>query len=82
MALLSAPPASEGVDELAEFYSRFEKIKDFHRKNQNLNARELVNEIDELVNSDGLEKVTVEDPDEQRTETIVIDREFCWVNTN
>lgn len=76
LALLSAPPAGEGVDELAEFYTRFEKIKDFHKKNQNINAREFLNEIDELVHSDGLETIQVEDPESGLIETTVIDREF------
>jgi len=35
-----------------------------------------------MVNSDGLEKVTVEDPENERTETIVIDRELPWHRLN
>lgn len=71
LSLLSAPAPGEGVDELAEFYTRFEKVKDFHRKNTNLNARALINAIDDLVNSDGLQTVEVEGEEEP----VVIDRE-------
>lgn len=67
---LTAPPAGEG-DELAEFYTRFEKIKDFHKKNTNINARQLINEIEDMVQSDGLEKVQVEGEEEP----IIVDRE-------
>lgn len=72
LSLLSAPAPGEGVDELAEFYTRFEKVKDFHRKNPGINARALINEIDEMVNSDGLQTVEVEGEEEP----IVIDREW------
>lgn len=72
LALLSAPAPGEGVDELAEFYTRFEKVKDFHRKNNNLNARALINEIDEMVHSDGLHAVEVEGEEEP----VVTDREL------
>ena len=47
-----------------EFYRRFDKIKDFHAKNRNINARAFVNELDELVKGDGLEKVYVDDDSE------------------
>lgn len=72
LSALTAPAKGEG-DELAEFYSRFEKIKDFHRKNTNINARQLINEIEDMVNSDGLEKVQVEGEEEP----IIVDREFA-----
>lgn len=68
---LTAPPKGKG-DELAEFYSRFEKIKDFHKRNTNINARQLINEIEEMVQSDGLQKVQVEGEEEP----IIVDREF------
>jgi splicing factor 3A subunit 3 len=64
---LSAP--APGDDDLAEFYIRFNKVKDFHRQNTNINARTFLNEIDELVRSDGLQTVYVEDEEEP----IVID---------
>ncbi|GFZ42563.1 hypothetical protein JCM24511_00279 [Saitozyma sp. JCM 24511] len=67
LALLSAPPA--GQDDLAEFYVRFEKIKDFHKKNQGINARQFLSEIDELVRNDGIQTIQVEDEEEP----IVID---------
>lgn len=59
---MSAPPA--GQDDLAEFYTRFEKVKDFHQKNQGINARQFLSEIDELVRSDGLQTIHVEGEDE------------------
>ncbi|TXT12875.1 hypothetical protein VHUM_01276 [Vanrija humicola] len=62
LALLSAPPAGE--DELGEFYKRFEAVKAFHTNNTNINARQFLHEIDELVRSDGLETVYVEDEEE------------------
>ena len=62
LALLSAP--APGEDDLAEFYVRFNKVKDFHRQNTNINARTFLNEIDELVRSDGLQTVYVEDEEE------------------
>lgn len=62
LALLSAPPP--GQDDLAEFYTRFEKVKDFHRKNTGINARQFLTEIDELVRSDGIQKIQVEGEEE------------------
>ena len=70
LSLLSS--ASPGQDDLAEFYIRFEKIKDFHRKNQGLNARQFLNELDELVKGDGMQTLQVEDEDEP----IIIDSEW------
>ncbi|BEI85280.1 hypothetical protein CcaverHIS002_0506810 [Cutaneotrichosporon cavernicola] len=64
LAALSAPPPGEGVDELAEFYTRFEKVKDFHRKNTGLNARALIASIDDMVDSDGLQVIEVEGEEE------------------
>ena len=60
LSLLSA--AQPGEDDLGEFYSRFEKVKDFHRKNQ-VNARQFLNELDELVKGDGMQTLQVEDED-------------------
>ena len=59
---MSAPPA--GQDDLAEFYTRFEKIKDFHHKNPGINARQFINELDELVKSDGITVVQTEEDEE------------------
>jgi splicing factor 3A subunit 3 len=73
IALLSAPPP--GQDDLAEFYVRFEKIKSFHTKNQGINARQFLTEIDELVRSDGIQTIQVEDEEEP----IIIDRECAQV---
>jgi hypothetical protein len=39
-------------------------------------VREFLDEIDELVNGDGLEKMVVEDPEGGQAETIVTDREL------
>lgn len=74
LQLLSVPPAGEGVDQLGEFYSRFEKVKEFHRKNQNINARQFLSEIDEMVQSDGLQTTEVEG-EFGETEIVVVDRE-------
>ncbi|EIW66571.1 splicing factor 3A subunit 3 [Tremella mesenterica] len=62
LSLLSAPPP--GKDDLAEFYSRFEKIKDFHKRNPGINARAFINDLDELVKGDGMQVVEVEGDDE------------------
>ena len=67
LELLSAPAA--GQDDLAEFYVRFEKIKDFHRKNPGINSRQFVNELNDLVKNDGLQTMQVEDEEE----AVVID---------
>ena len=68
--LLSQPPAGE--DELAEFYKRFEGVKDFHARNRNINTRQFINDLDELVKGDGLQIIPVEDDDEP----MIIEREF------
>lgn len=62
LQLLSAPPPGE--DDLAEFYVRFSKVKDFHRRNTNINTRQFVNDLDEMVKGDGLQTVYVEDEEE------------------
>ena len=49
---------------MEEFYSRFEKIKDFHRQHRNINARSFLNEVEEMVKGDGMETVYVEDDSE------------------
>ncbi|KAK4683934.1 splicing factor 3A subunit 3, partial [Tremellales sp. Uapishka_1] len=65
LSLLSAPPP--GQDDLAEFYRRFEGVKDFHRRNPGINARQFLNELDDLVKSDGLQSIHVEDEEEALT---------------
>lgn len=62
LALLSAP--AEGQEDLSEFYSRFEKVKDFHKHNTNINARTFLNEIDDLVRNDGMITTYIEGEDE------------------
>ncbi|WVN90747.1 uncharacterized protein L203_105990 [Cryptococcus depauperatus CBS 7841] len=62
LALLSAPPP--GQDELSEFYARFNEIKDFHNRNPGINARQFMNELDQLVKGDGVQVVQVEGDDE------------------
>jgi splicing factor 3A subunit 3 len=73
LALLSASGTGSGQDDLQEFYKRFEKVKDFHRKNPGMNARQFINELDDLVRSDGLQSVQVDDDEE----AIVVDRELA-----
>jgi splicing factor 3A subunit 3 len=68
--LLSQPPAGE--DELAEFYKRFEGVKDFHRRNKGINTRQFINDLDELVRGDGLQVVQVEEDEEP----MIVEREF------
>ena len=58
-------------DDLDEFYVRFEKIKDFHRKNQGINARAFLNELEELVKGDGLQTVQAD----ENEEPVIIDSE-------
>lgn len=76
LSLLSAQSGAGATDDnqLAEFYSRFEKIKDFHHKNTNINARELITAIDEMVKDDGIHRYTVED-EEGREVTVTENRE-------
>ncbi|TYJ51396.1 hypothetical protein B9479_008037 [Cryptococcus floricola] len=62
LALLSAPGA--GQDDLEEFYLRFNKIKDFHGRNPGINARQFLNEVDELVKGDGVQLIEVEGDEE------------------
>ncbi|WWC87900.1 uncharacterized protein L201_002800 [Kwoniella dendrophila CBS 6074] len=62
LQLLSAPPAGE--DDLAEFYVRYNKIKDFHGRNPGISSRQFQNQLDELVKSDGIQKFTVEGDEE------------------
>ncbi|AUB27813.1 splicing factor 3A subunit 3 [Cryptococcus neoformans] len=62
LALLSAP--APGEDDLAEFYTRFNKIKDFHSRNAGINARQFINELDELVKGDGVQVIQVEGEEE------------------
>jgi splicing factor 3A subunit 3 len=69
LQLLSQPPAGE--DELGEFYKRFEGVKDFHRRNQGINTRQFLNDLDELVKGDGLQVIQVEEDEEP----MIVERE-------
>lgn len=69
LQLLSQPPAGE--DELAEFHKRFEGVKEFHSRNKNINTRQFINDLDELVKGDGLQVVQVEEDEEP----MIIERE-------
>ncbi|WWC96929.1 hypothetical protein V866_003804 [Kwoniella sp. B9012] len=63
LELLSAP--APGEDDLAEFYVRYNKIKDFHQRNPGISSRQFINQVDELVKGDGARSFTVkgdEDP--------------------
>jgi hypothetical protein len=71
LSLLSAPAVGSGQDDLEEFYRRFSKVKDFHRKNTGINARQLIMELDDLVRSDGLQSFQ----GEEEEDALVIDRE-------
>lgn len=73
LSLLSS--AQSGEDDLGEFYVRFEKIKDFHRKNQGINARQFINELDELVKGDGMQTLKVDEEDEP----VIID--CTWIDS-
>jgi splicing factor 3A subunit 3 len=67
LALLSAPPPGE--DDLAEFYVRFSKVKDFHRRNTGINTRQFVNDLDEMVKGDGLQTIYVD----EETEPMIVE---------
>ncbi|WRT65712.1 uncharacterized protein IL334_002660 [Kwoniella shivajii] len=58
LQLLSAPQAGE--DDLAEFYTRYNKIKDFHQRNPGISSRQMISQVDELVKGDGIQTVHVE----------------------
>ncbi|WVQ79096.1 hypothetical protein IAT38_001190 [Cryptococcus sp. DSM 104549] len=62
LSLLSAP--APGEDDLAEFYVRFNKIKDFHGRNPGINSRQFINELDELVKGDGVQTIEVDGEEE------------------
>jgi len=65
LAALTAPPGAKGQgDDLDEFYARFEGIKDFHRQHRNINPRDFINELDELVKGDGMQTIYAEGEDE------------------
>lgn len=64
-AALTAPPGAKGQgDDLDEFYARFEGIKDFHRQHRNINPRDFINELDELVKGDGMQTIYAEGEEE------------------
>ena len=62
-------PATAG-DPLEEFYIRFSKVKDFHRKNPGVSGRQFILELEELVKGDGMQIVRVEGEEEP----VVLDR--------
>nr|XP_019050393.1 splicing factor 3A subunit 3 [Kwoniella bestiolae CBS 10118]OCF29323.1 splicing factor 3A subunit 3 [Kwoniella bestiolae CBS 10118] len=62
LELLSAPPPGE--DDLAEFYVRYNKIKDFHQRNPGISSRQFITQVDELVKGDGVQSFTVEGDEE------------------
>ncbi|WWC68603.1 uncharacterized protein I206_102533 [Kwoniella pini CBS 10737] len=62
LELLSAP--APGEDDLAEFYVRYNKIKDFHQRNPGINSRQFINQVDDLVKGDGIQSYTVEGDEE------------------
>ncbi|OCF75015.1 splicing factor 3A subunit 3 [Kwoniella mangroviensis CBS 8886] len=62
LELLSAP--APGEDDLAEFYVRYNKIKDFHQRNPGMSSRQFINQVDDLVKGDGIQSFTVEGDEE------------------
>lgn len=69
LQLLSQP--APGEDELGEFYKRFEGVKEFHRRNKNINTRQFINDLDDLVKGDGLQVIQVEEDEEP----MIVERE-------
>jgi splicing factor 3A subunit 3 len=82
----SKAPGSNPQDDLSEFYTRFNHIKKVHQDRQAAGTtqepelRTFLRSLEELVKSDGLERVILEDGEEE-----VIDRKFrelCHINLN
>lgn len=69
---ISAPAAAPGQDDLVEFYTRFNKIKDHHSQHPDLDLdlRGFLSELKQLVDGDGLQRIQVEGEEEE-----VVDRE-------
>jgi hypothetical protein len=74
MQLLSAPAPGSGQDDLAEFYVRFNKIKDHHSRHPDVDVdlRTFMAELRNLVESDGLQRMPVEGGEDE-----IIDREHA-----
>jgi splicing factor 3A subunit 3 len=62
---------------LAEFYKRFEGVKDFHRRNKGINTRQFLNDLDELVKGDGLQVIQVEEDEEP----MIVERKYKSART-
>lgn len=64
--MLSAP-TQNAADDLSEFYTRFEKLKQFHRDTPARNPKQFEIDLDEYVHGDG----TTVFVDDEGHETIV-----------
>jgi hypothetical protein len=73
LSLLSAPSSSKGdpQNDLAEFYTRLDKIKSYHARHPNLEpeTKNFARGVQELVDGDGLTRIRGEDGEEE-----IIDR--------
>ena len=69
---ISAPATAPDQDDLEEFYTRFNKIKDHHSQHPDLDLdlRGFLSELKQLVDGDGLQRIQVEGEEEE-----VVDRE-------
>jgi hypothetical protein len=70
LASLSAPAPGSAGDDLSEFYSRFEAVKQYHRDVPARNPKQFQIDLDEFVHGDGTTVLV----DDEGHETI-IDRE-------
>lgn len=74
----SGPAGGNPQNDLTEFYTRFDRINKVHQERQATGSsqepelRSFLRSLEELVKSDGLEHITLEDGEEE-----VIDRESC-----
>jgi splicing factor 3A subunit 3 len=64
---VSAPATAPGQDDLEEFYTRFNKIKDHHSQHPDLDLdlRGFLSELKQLVDGDGLQRIQVEGEEEE-----------------
>ncbi|KAH8084173.1 hypothetical protein HD553DRAFT_335567 [Filobasidium floriforme] len=69
LSLLSAPSSSKGdpQNDLAEFYTRLDKIKSYHARHPNLEpeTKNFARGVQELVDGDGLTRIRGEDGEEE-----------------
>ncbi len=74
VAALSATSDGQDSDDLAEFYQRFNKIKDYHARNPTADQdlRAFAAELQSMVESDGLQRTRIEGEEEDE----VIDRKW------